>query len=364
MRVAKRLKFGLLGILFILIIIFGRFLFLKSNYSTAGNPSSSPIYSFSHQKYLLKTHYPNLYSSLIMNSEKDAPVIPNLLGIDSLKASDGSPGVSTQMDPQGVTRSENYLLVSAYSRDHAYNSVIIVIHATTGDYLKTVILPSTAHVGGITYDDKSQNIWISTASGEGAGEVSSITYETFNSYDFSKSKTAISFDQSIDLGNITQSSFLTYYDGSLFIGFFEKTGDGVLTRYDINSDGTMDVDYSSQLTLAYGESLAKPENIYPIDNKIQGMTIYDNVIIISKSYGSANSELQLFKFTDLSNINLDRKADATIAAPPYMEQISTYNDSAYLVFESGAPHYRTNSGIVKVDRVLELDLKNLVSTIQ
>jgi len=174
----------------------------------------------------------------------------------------------------------------------------------------------------------------------------------------------ISFDQSIDLGNITQSSFLTYYDGSLFIGFFEKTGDGVLTRYDINSDGTMDVDYSSQLTLADGESLAKPENIYPIDNKIQGMTIYDNVIIISKSYGSANSELQLFKFTDLSNINLDRKADATIAAPPYMEQISTYNDSAYLVFESGAPHYRTNSGIVKVDRVLELDLKNLVSTIQ
>ncbi|MGM0241009.1 hypothetical protein [Enterococcus sp. AZ103] len=351
-----------IGTVFILIAgIVGGILFWQHFDSMEGNATGEPIYSFSQQKHLLKKNYPDFYNYLKLDNNNDAPVIPELLSTSTIKVSNNSAAKSTAMDPQGVVRAEDYLLVSAYSRDYAHNSVILVIDARTGSQVKTVVLPSTAHVGGITYDDVNKNIWLCTSSGEGAGEISAISYDHLAADDFASSRQPIEFDQSYDLGNITQASFITYNNNGLFIGYFAQSGDGLLLFYSINSDGTLDFDTSNKLTLPDGESLAKPEQTYPLSKKIQGIMVYKNMIVLSKSFGAKDSEIQVFKFTNNKNINLDATPDLTIVTPPYMEQISDYNQTGYVVFESGANHYRTNKMIVKVDRILQLDLVKILN---
>lgn len=58
----------------------------------------------------------------------------------------------TAMTPQGLTLTEDYLLISAYCHDHQHNSVIYVLDRITGVRLKTVILPDLPHAGGLAYD--------------------------------------------------------------------------------------------------------------------------------------------------------------------------------------------------------------------
>lgn len=56
------------------------------------------------------------------------------------------------MTPQGMTLTENYLLISAYCYDHRHHSVIYVLDRQTGIHLKTIPLPDLPHAGGLAYD--------------------------------------------------------------------------------------------------------------------------------------------------------------------------------------------------------------------
>lgn len=63
--------------------------------------------------------------------------------------------------PQGICMAGDYMLTTAYCMDGLHNSCIFVYSNKTGEFLKTLVLKDQkSHVGGITYDDKTKNIWV------------------------------------------------------------------------------------------------------------------------------------------------------------------------------------------------------------
>ncbi len=63
--------------------------------------------------------------------------------------------------PQGICMAGDYMLTTAYCMDGIHNSCIFVYNNKTGEYLKTLVLKNQkSHVGGITYDSATGDIWV------------------------------------------------------------------------------------------------------------------------------------------------------------------------------------------------------------
>lgn len=317
------------------------------------------LQTFTEQKQVLEKNYPDFASYTKLDKASQSFPVPGLVKTQSLNVSTNKAGTAKDMDPQGIVKAGKYLLITAYSHSHKYDSVIQVLAADNGKYLKTIVLESTFHVGGITYDPINKKVWICTLSAQNKAQVASIDLAIIEKADFSKDQKAIDFNQEVNLGKINQASFICYQKNSLYIGFFDQNNDGLLTRYDLQKDGSFDKDFGKTVNLKSGNHLSMPEKIYSIDQKMQGMTFYKNKIILSKSFGPTDSELLVYDYTG-NDINLDTDAVQTIKAPPYLEQTYTDGNTLYTLFESGSIAYRNKAGITVVDRVLQLDLTKII----
>ncbi|KQB81888.1 hypothetical protein [Leuconostoc lactis] len=65
------------------------------------------------------------------------------------------------MTPQSLTLNDKYIFVSAYDHTRQLNSVLFLIDRKTHQWIKTITLPTRAHVGGITIDDRTQTLYLS-----------------------------------------------------------------------------------------------------------------------------------------------------------------------------------------------------------
>jgi len=336
-------------------------LFMILLYSIQLNSLSSreKTETFTYQKEQLQNNYPELASYTILDNHQQSFLIPNLSKTETLVNGTTNLVLANDMDPQGVVRAEDYLLISAYSRSHKYNSVLYVLDALTGDYLKTVVLQGTPHVGGLAYDTKHKNIWVCTISDSQTAQVVAIRIETLKKDTFNKTKKAIVYDQTINLGTLPEASFLTYHNESLYIGFFDSKHDGILTRFGIQQDGRFDRDFSHKIRLKSEHQQSTPESSYAIDKQIQGITFYKGHILISRSYGHADSKILIYNYQG-ADIDLDTEAIKVLKAPAYLEQIYAYKDRLYLIFESGTVKYRKEKNITVIDRVLQLNLNKLI----
>ena len=277
-------------------------------------------------------------------------VIPGLTSTETQVFEEkGSSNICTSMTPQGLAVTEDYILVSSYCGSQTHNSVIYVIDKNTHEFIKEIVLRNKSHVGGLAYDSIHQNIWISGMS-RGIPQVNAITLKQLEEYSFQKEHLPITYSQSYDLYAIARTSFLTYHDNSLYIGYFTENTASVLEEYDINEDGTL-------VTQLYSDPLDKSDSITPlalpsdmrvITEKAQGVAFYKNKILFSHSYGILPSSLQVF------NNSMQK-----FYLPEKMEQIYVDGDDLYVLFESAAYNYRASS-FLKMDRIIKLNLNTLL----
>ena len=88
-------------------------------------------------------------------------VVPGLKSTRTLKVKgDGEAEVCTSMTPQGLAITEDYILVSAYCKTKAHDSVIYVIDKESRRFVKEIVLNTKAHVGGMAYDTMNQILWV------------------------------------------------------------------------------------------------------------------------------------------------------------------------------------------------------------
>ena len=248
------------------------------------------------------------------------------------------PGLDKKYTPQGMwVDSENEVyLYSGYMSDDTPSR----IYVQTKEETKYLLLKVDGkdffgHVGGIC----SVNDYIYLASEK--------TVYTFLKND------ALTLDNGNYISNISyfipnlNCSFI-YEDGTyLYVGEFYKpksyetdpshhiqTNDGtnkaLVRSYTLNEDG----------------SIGELVNTYSIPNKIQGICITpSNKIVLSQSYGIANSHLIIYDLNKASVENgitiLDSRCFVDdVSCYPMSEALDYDNGKVYILFESAAKKYR------------------------
>ena len=222
---------------------------------------------------------------------------------------------------QGMTKVDDYLLLSAYDSSGRKNSCIYML-SSEGRLMRIFDLGFKAHLGGMAYDEDNNLLWI-TAS---RGQVYALDWEALTI----DNVVVVTFQ--FDAGLYNQSgehvaSFLTISDEQLYVGSYCIGQSGLMNQYDI------------------GDLLKKadptPVLKYSIPVKVQGVAFTrgpDKKIIFTQSAGYKNSHLLVDDFTygnlDYSQIN------TVIDLPCMVEQPYVAEEGVYILFESSARKYR------------------------
>lgn len=226
----------------------------------------------------------------------------------------------------------------------------------TGDVIKTVVLQTKAHVGGLAFDKKRKGLFV-CVSGNKMGGVAFISYQELRTYQISQGPLPLT--QRIWLPDLPQASYLFLKNEELIVGTFKKNGTGLLAHYFLPVSFLAKTNHEKSID-ANGESctLATMEILF-VTKKIQGMTCYKNTILLSQSYGPKSSKLFVFREGITADLANEKKAWKVFKLPPYLEQITVEQDRLYCVFESGAAQYKNRTKAV-ISGVLVLDLPTLL----
>lgn len=300
-------------------------------------------------KQALSVRFPDLAKDV-----KKTYVIPGMKATKSIVGNFHATSMCTSMTPQGMCVTEKYVFISAYCHTHRHDSVLYMLDRETGKYIKTIVLASKAHVGGMAYDPVNRNVWVSGGT-EGAAKAVCYSLEDLENYDIN-SKVAVSAKYNYTLATITRSSYMSYTDGALLVGYFSG-GMSDLERFNLTEQGGLNaqiyVDYDS-----VHESVSADFNAYT-PGEIQSVAASDPYILLSRSVGIMNSSLQIYRNTDVVDTFSERDAAKIISFPQKLEQIYPYDGQLYCLFESAAYAYRTQPAL-KIDRVLVFDLDDMV----
>lgn len=228
---------------------------------------------------------------------------------------------------QGFTKAGSFLVVSAYSRSGERNSILYIMNLT-GKLQKIVDLGFKAHTGGIAYDELHDLLWVTGPEGKVyAASWTEILNETY------KGEIRVSFDAGLVNHNETKvASYLTLFEGDLYVGSYVNGSTGLLNRYDLKDVGNPEL-----LSTA------------TIPERIQGVTFKRNALsgecymLLSQGYQTEDSHLLKYAFDEQTDI-YDTPAE-TYVLPEGVEQILVTAKGMYILFESAVRPYRATARI-------------------
>ena len=322
------------------------------------------IYQTSEEQAKALEKFPVLYKSTIEGHENETDfgmyVIPGLLETISLVDDrSGTPSICDSMTPQGVTVTDEYLLISAYCHDHEHNSVMYVLDKESHEYLKTIVLQGQPHVGGITYDPIAKNIWVCSGY-DNRAEIVAIPLAQLEAYDFEEEHKPIEYAQQVELPQLNRASVMTYHDRTIYVGYFDTQGEGRLEAYPLDENGQATGQPAFEHKIRTTVDLDKTGIDDEIVRELQGITFYKGKLLIIQSYGAmSDSKLLAFDYNKQQTEFLDKQVIKMIELPAHAEQLSEKDGELYLIFESAAKPYRL---IEKtwVDRVLKVNAQKLL----
>lgn len=326
-----------------------------------GTNTSAAWLSFdNYQKYLRQNYsFINKVSNYVPPRTWDGKdfIIPGLISTKAYNFRTKKYDTATAMTPQGIAVAGKYILLTAYDGDHLHASVIYVLNKKTGKYIKTVQVPGRPHLGGIAYDPVAKNIWVTSSMGKSSA-LAAFSLKKLVAYQ-EANKIPIRYDHQIAIPAVEKASTVTYYDGQLFVGFFNMYGRGKVAAYTIARSGKNKGSITNNEVKSVTGTLqwSDPTGETSMDKQIQGIAIYQNKIFLSQSYGSSSSKLYVFPTSALNALD-EKNAELVIEMPPYLEQITAYKGQLLCVFESASKLY-AKPKVVVMDRILSLNINAL-----
>ncbi len=247
--------------------------------------------------------------------------------------------------PQGIEIVNSYIFITGYFEEN--RDSLCYILDESGKIINKAEFDINSHVGSISYDKNTNLIFIP---GE---EDSVLAYNVFDFFTKSKVNYIHKFeylgDEFIHYKNKEKKeiAYLTVDDGYLYIGSFSKNSPCLIKKYLIESQ-------VSQIKLTYIEK-------FSVNEKIQGIDFINKenkkYMILSSSFGRIfSSNLYVYLYEDGKNNYENYLKKYTL--PPMLEQISYYNDSLYLLFESNA--YKYSNALDKINYIIEIGTDNLM----
>ena len=335
---------------------------VKAKDGTSVSPGHHSLAAFKKQ---LSRNYPHLYTAVYETPKTTKigadVVIPGQIVTPAYNFKKNKLSDSSTMTPQGLAIADNYILITAYDSLHQSNSVIYVLNRKNGKYIKTIYLGGRPHLGGIAYDPVAKKIWLTGTSNDEAALVS-FSLKQLKNYDYYKDKKFLKYEDVIGLPTIQQASCVTYYDNQLFVGFFNEYGNGQLVAYPIaRQEPFKNSITSDQIKAVTGKvTWSAGAGSTTMDQQIQGVTFYNNYVILSQSYGAKSSKLYFFPISAINNLD-EKNAEKIVECPPYLEQITVVKDQLLMIFESGAKAYSKN-GVLSIDRIISANINALIGS--
>lgn len=259
--------------------------------------------------------------------------------------------ISEDMVPQGICVARKYVLVTAYDHEGVHNSVLYIIsieNRNSPELVSTMVLPDKNHVGGVTFD--GEYVWLAKSTSK---KLSAIKFDTIENAANSKNGSYVLNEYYKNVSCDTTASFVTYYNGVIWVGLFDEANDGTLYGYNLVKNGE---DFS--LSQKY---------ILPVPRQTQGAAFTERdgklYLMTSSSYGVfIPSKLCLFEValgSDVTKVTQVKQFEF----PPMAEEIEFYNGSLFVMFESAAKEYSTGSGkaLMPIDRICVLDEVRILS---
>lgn len=339
------------GILGLLLLFSGLFLLVRYLFPPE-NPFS-PIVTY------LKKEYPLLETALLDKKPYTLYELPNLDKVTSINVKTRKVETTPTMVPQGLVIAEDYLIISAYSKEKTFQSVLFLLDKNSGEHLKTVVLPGTPHVGGLAYDSTHQNLWITTESENNLSQISALSLKQIQEDDFEHAKKEIHYLAQTLISDVKSASFMTYDNEELWIGDFTKKHEGNLISYYLDEQGFLD--FSKKGTNQKLKNRRAKDESFDTEKKLQGIAFYQENILFSQSFGDKNAHLLFFK-NDIQQPQFDFDSDdllQSIEFPAYLEQIFVEEDRLYAIFESSAQAYRSKPNSFPINHILVFDFNKL-----
>ncbi len=240
--------------------------------------------------------------------------------------------------PQGITMSDEYVIVSSYLEngcflvfidriDHRVVAVAKISESSPSQDLQ-------AHVGGVAYDLVSDSIFVSGKGKDILAIPMEIVEEMIaqhvtpedNTFSITQEEYMhVSYEGDDDL--LTPSS-LTVHEGELYVGEFVLATHSMLRQYEIVEDD------GNHITLHQSS-----EDII-LPSKVQGMAVMDGYLILSSSYGrKTDSKLYIGEV----NGNSYEQVASSLVMPPMSQGIVLVEDELWIMFESSAEKYKYNA---------------------
>ncbi len=317
------------------------------------------LYDADKQASILE-NFDEMYDAMAGNlAEKDLGmiVVPGLEATRTLASNDSKAIVMcTSMTPQGMCVTEDYILVSAYCHTKTHNSVVYVIDKYSGQFVKEIVLDGKNHVGGLAFDTRHHMIWVST-SHNGRAAASAFSLKNLKSYDLEEKKCPIEYTHDYELYTLERDSFMTYADGYLYIGHFSVDENSVVQKFKIGDNGGLKIE--SGIALGIEKDIAIPEDVKQIPKQIQGFAIYEDIVILTQSYGLKPSKLLVHKYSDFMYETGKKYTINKISMPQKLQQIYIDGNDLYVLFESAAYAYSAQP-LPKVDRICKLQLSDIM----
>ncbi|MCD7868143.1 MAG: hypothetical protein LUG62_08155 [Clostridiales bacterium] len=214
-------------------------------------------------------------------------------------------------------------------------------------------------MGGLAYDSAQGILWYSSNT-NGIAQAVSITMEDLEAYSFSGTHRPIRTTQVCSLYGIVRDSFMTFYDGCLYVGCFNKFTESVIACYEVDEEGRLVNTLDEALGMSF--EMALPLEYSTISQQVQGMAFYEDQLLLSQSFGHFASKIALYEQSD-SRLYINENTARLYAMPERMEQIVVDGDDLYVLFESAAYAYRSSSMNI-VDRVLKLSLSKMMDYVE
>ena len=317
--------------------------------NAASTTTSARIYS----NFKKSPAYKNFSEFKNLYVDSNSSIIPglkntNVNGVDC-----------STMVPQGITAAKDYMFIAAYDSEDVCNSVIYVLSNTdvkNRKYLTTFILPNKPHSGGMGFDGS----YVCLANGS---SLSSFSYATLDkkikwAVENKKKYVNISYHSTIKVA--TTASFMTCYDGTLFVGKFTKMGNDTAKMY----------------AYSYSSDRKKLTKKYYMDmpDRTQGVCFKDGYMVISRSWETTTTEKDYISQLRVYKPKLSKVTNGvvskgsllkTITMPPMCEGLTLYGSYMYSGFESAATQYYKGTGSMAaceypVDRIVAYKWANVI----
>lgn len=252
------------------------------------------------------------------------------------------PGLDEGAVPQGIGRYGSYFFTTCYMTDGSPTRLYVTKYNTTDgttDSENYITMKNadesdyTGHAGGVATD--GTNVWISSSS-----TVYVLSYTDVINASKKEGQTA-TFKDSFKVD--CNASFCYYYNNYLYVGEFYRKGNYETAEHHRITTPAGDKNtgvffcFKTNKSNNRGIESVKPLYAVSITGKIQGMAITSNYIVLSQSYGLADSHILVYDKADISQSAATGKLKVTAGTTTYDDIPLCYLDSSNRVNDYRIP---------------------------